>query len=142
MTRDEIAGSWKIVSWEQSYDDGRLTFPMGEHLNGRIEYAERHVFVMIARADRPSFSTGGQWTASNEEKAQAYNSCLCYSGTYEIVGDTVIHHVDISLFPNWVGAQQRRQASIVDGRLVLAARLEDGTAEARTARLVWERARA
>jgi len=140
MTRGEIAGSWKIVSWEQRYDDGRLTFPMGEHLYGRIEYTNHHVFVMISCADRPKFSTGGQWNASNEEKAQAYNSCLCYSGTYEVAGDTVIHHIDISLFPNWVGAQQRRHAAIVDGRLLLAARLEEGSAEARTARLVWERA--
>ena len=58
-----------------------------------------------------------------------------------VEGDTVTHAVDLSLFPNWQGGQQKRRFALrADGMLELTARLEEGTSEARTARLVWRRA--
>jgi hypothetical protein len=55
------------------------------------------------------------------------------------VGDELLHKVDLSLNPNWVGTTQRRHAALRGGRLVISARMEDGTAEARTAELIWQR---
>ncbi|MCY1306676.1 Lipocalin-like domain protein [compost metagenome] len=57
-------------------------------------------------------------------------------------GDTVLHHVRHSLFPNWEGGTQRRVAQLDGNVLALTARLEEGTSEARTARLVWRRSAA
>jgi hypothetical protein len=94
---------------------------------------------IMSRRTRSPFTTGGQWNADSQEKAAAYEECMAYAGTYEIVGDSVIHHVDISLFPNWIGGQQRRVAQLDGDGLSLLARLEDGTPEARTARLRWRR---
>lgn len=141
MTAHALVGRWDIVAWEQDYDDGRLMYPMGENLQGFIRYeADGDMMCMIARADRENFTTGGQWDASEEERAAAYKSMLSYAGTYEIEGDTVTHHVEISLFPNWVGGDQRRKFVLGDdGTVALEARLEDGTSEARTARLRWHR---
>lgn len=135
-------GRWEIVSWEQAFDDGRRELPMGEHLHGFILYtAGGHMACMIARAGRPKFESGGQWNASDSEKAQAYSSMLAYGGRYTLAGDVITHQVDISQFPNWVGgAQQRRFEVNADGTLTLSARLEEGTPQARSARLVWRRA--
>ncbi|MNW12958.1 hypothetical protein D3C71_2107770 [compost metagenome] len=47
-----------------------------------------------------------------------------------------------SLFPNWVGGSQQRVAILEGDVVALTARLEEGTSEARTARLVWQRAMA
>ena len=135
-------GRWEILSWEQMFDDGRRELPMGEQLQGFIQYSEGgHMACMIARTDRSTFASGGQWNASDAEKASAYNSLLAYGGRYDVEGDVITHQVDISLFPNWVGgAQKRRFVVNADGTLTLSARLEEGTPQARRACLIWRRA--
>lgn len=140
MNQDSIRGRWNILSWEQVYDDGRVVHPMGTELDGFIEYSTYGMFCVIAKKGRPHFSSGGQWSASDAEKAGAYGSYLTYAGGYEVQGNVIQHHVRHSLFPNWVGGSQRRVAILEGDVLALTARLEEGTSEARTARLVWQRA--
>lgn len=137
-----LVGRWEIISWEQAFDDGRRELPMGEHLNGFIQYTEDGgMACMIAKAERPNFVSGGQWNASDAEKAAAYTSMLAYGGRYAVDGDVITHQVDISMFPNWKGGVQTRNLAVnADGTLTLSARLEEGTPQARTARLVWRRA--
>lgn len=141
MNEHGITGRWQIVAWEQVYDDGRRTYPMGQDVKGFIQYdRDGRMMCMLCRGDRQNFTTGGQWNASQEEKASAYSSMLAYAGTYTFGGDTVSHHVELSAFPNWQGGTQKRRIETIDaGRLALVARLEEGTSEARTARLVWQR---
>lgn len=140
--KTNLVGRWEIISWEQAFDDGRRELPMGDNLHGFIQYTEDGgMACMIARMDRPNFETGGQWNASDAEKARAYTSMLAYGGRYEVEGDVISHHVDISMFPNWKGGVQKRHLAVnADGTLTLSARLEEGTPQARTARLVWRRA--
>lgn len=136
----QIVGYWSAVSWLQKYDDGREVYPLGEELRGFIHYdANGRMVCMMSAADRPVFVTGGQWNANDTEKARAYSSALFYSGLWHLDGDTVIHAVDTSLFPNWVGTQQRRAARIDGDLLFLSARIEEGTSEARSAILEWSR---
>lgn len=141
MSEQAITGRWQIVAWEQVYDDGRRTYPMGQQVEGFIQYdPDGRMMCMLCRGDRQNFSTGGQWNASLEEQAAAYSSMLAYAGTYTFGGDTVSHHVELSAFPNWKGGIQKRRIETMDaGRLALVARLEEGSAEARTARLIWTR---
>jgi hypothetical protein len=116
---------------------------MGRELEGFIEYGEpgqeRGMFCVIAKAGRAHFTTGGQWSASDAEKAAAYSSYLSYAGGYEVQGNVILHHVQHSLCPDWKGGTQRRVASFDGDVLALEARLEEGTGEARTARLTWRR---
>lgn len=140
MNNNDILGRWQILRWEQRYDDGRVTHPMGAEPQGFIQYDDDDMFCIITRSDRAPFKSGGQWNASEAEKAQAYGSFLTYAGGYTIIGDEVHHQVRYSLFPNWVGGTQVRKARLQDDELWLSARIEEGTSEARTANLVWKRA--
>jgi hypothetical protein len=143
MTPDQILGRWNIVSWLQLYDDGRRQAPLGDNLEGFIRYLDDGDMVcMIADANQPAFTTGGQWNASEDERARAYSSMLAYAGKWRIEGDIVVHAVELSLFPNWKGGDQRRQVRLEGDTLYIEARLEPGTAEARTAQLKWQRAAA
>ena len=137
----DLVGRWDIVSWEQLYDDGRRELPMGERLEGFIRYsADGDMVCMIGRVDRPRFVKGGQWNAPDDEKARAYESLLSYAGRYRLDGDVITHSVEMSLFPNWKGGEQKRRVQVQpDGTLALVARLEENTPQARTARLVWRR---
>lgn len=137
MEKAQLLGRWRIVAWVQRYDDGREKHPLGRNPRGFIQYDRERMFCFIANGERAPLS-GSQWAAPQAEKAAAYETCFAYSGTYEIAGDEILHKVDLSLYPNWVGTTQRRRAVLRNGRLALTARLEEGTSEARTAELIWE----
>jgi Lipocalin-like domain len=65
---------------------------------------------------------------------------VSYSGRYEFRGDSVIHHVELSLFPNWSGVDQERLVEVTGNRLTLRTKpLLLGGIE-QSARVVWERA--
>jgi hypothetical protein len=140
MNKADIIGRWEIVQWVQQYDDGRLVYPMGTELRGFIDYGASSVLVIIEKAHRAHFFSGGQWNASDTEKAAAYNSYMTYAGDYEVRDNVITHHIKYSLFPDWEGAHQRRTAELNGDRLTLSARVEEGTAQARTIRLEWRRA--
>jgi len=140
MTKQDLKGRWKIVSWSQEYDDGRRVFPFGERLEGFIEYGEETMFCVISRSPRTRFSSGGQWDASDADKAKAYNEYLTYAGGYDFDGEFVTHQIELCIFPNWQGSSQRRKVICEgDDEITLVARIEEGTSEARTAILAWRR---
>lgn len=139
LTVEEFEGHWELLDWVQEYDDGREIRPFGDQVTGIITYCRGRMSAILAKADRAPFTTGGQWNADPTEKAGAYDTCLAYAGSYTFSGDEVVHHVDISLFPNWVGVDQRRRVEWDGTTLRLTARLEEGTPEARTAALKWRR---
>jgi hypothetical protein len=144
FTELDLIGRWNIVTWEQRYDDGRLHLPLGERLTGFIRYSsDGDMVCMLASVDRPRFSTGGQWDADEHDRAAAYQSMLAYSGRWSLRSDpelTVTHTIEVSPFPDWIGTEQSRTIFPESaGVIALEARLEEGTAQARTARLVWRR---
>jgi Lipocalin-like domain len=140
MDVGQLVGVWALRSWRQQYDDGRVTMPFGETPTGMLIYtADGRMSGMIAEGERSRLS-GGQWTSPAAERAAAYGSFMAYGGRFVVDGDDIVHHVEISLFPNWVGAEQRRTARLRDDRLLeLAGRVEEGTDQARTIMLTWQR---
>lgn len=144
MDKTLLLGRWDIVSWQQRYDDGRVTHPLGTELEGFIAYDDMGRMVcMMGRAERAPFTTGGQWNASEAERAAAYSGFMAYAGRYTVEGEWVTHHVDLSLFPNWKGGDQKRRVQLTcdpaGDTLDIVARLEEGTPEARSAVLAWRR---
>lgn len=137
--REDLHGSWRVLRWEQRYDDGRVVAPMGPNPVGGLTYVGDRMVALISRGDRAPFTTGAQWDADDTEKARAYGDTLAYGGTFDVDGNSVIHHVEVSLFPNWVGAAQRRTLTLDGDRLSESGRIEDGTPEARTIVLEFER---
>jgi hypothetical protein len=69
---------------------------------------------------------------------------IAYAGAYRREGDTVIHVVETSLFPNsfpnWVGSEQRREIAWEGDRLILSTPPTAAGVAPTVHRLVWERA--
>jgi hypothetical protein len=61
---------------------------------------------------------------------------VAYSGRDSFIGDRVIHHVELSLFPNWVGSDQERWVELAGDRLMLSAS-PLLTGKQQVPRLVW-----
>ena len=68
---------------------------------------------------------------------------IAYSGRFRVDGGDVIHQVEMSLFPNWVGTTQRRHVALeADGdRLVLTSDPFVVRGRLGVQRLTWERIR-
>lgn len=140
MAENLFAGSWRLVSWENRTTDGRVTHPLGKDVSGYILYtADGHMNVAIAAGGRPRFAANDLLAGTAEEWARAAKTYASYAGTYEIGEGEVIHHVEVSLFPNWVGEEQRRFFEFEGDRLTLStAPMTLAGIESR-AYLVWER---
>ena len=76
--------------------------------------------VSVMQARRVNFASDGL-RAPAEEKLAAFDTYSSYSGRYEVRGQKVIHHVEISLFPNWTGKAQERLFEFSGERLTLTA---------------------
>lgn len=136
----DLLGAWAMTGWTQTYRDGTVQEPMGSTPDGRLVYtADGTMIGVIGAADRAPFVTGGQWNASTEERAAAYSTFLAYSGRYTVEDGFVTHHVEVSLFPNWVGGIQRRRIELDGDTLALTGTIEPGTDQERVARLEWRR---
>lgn len=141
MNAEDLLGVWKLISWVQEYDDGRSQHLFGERPEGLLIYSVGGYMSGTMQAGGRKNLSKGQWTSPPEEAAAAYVTFLGYAGRFTIDGNDVIHHIEVSSFPNWAGVDQRRHASLDDGVLrLVTGRIEAGTSESRTATLTWRRA--
>ena len=82
---------------------------MGPDPNGYVLYtADGRFSITISRRGRARFAAGDLLSGTTEEKARAMEGFVAYAGRYGFHGDRVIHHVELSLFPNWVETDQER----------------------------------
>ena len=141
MTRNPFAGTWKLVSYEVRRADGKVTYPWGDSPQGRLMYSEDgHVSVAMMGSDRTAFAARELKLGTPQEKVAAADSYISYAGRYEVVdGNRVVHHVEVSLFPNWVGKDQVRSFQFDSNRLMLTTEPDPSDEKRKTGHLIWER---
>jgi Lipocalin-like domain len=140
MKFNPLIGTWRLISWENRDADGHISYPLGKDAVGYIIYNEDgYMFVAIMRPERAKFAAGDLLSSTTEERAHAASTYVSYCGRYEFRGETVIHHVELSLFPNWVGVEQERLVEVRGDRLTLSTRPMLFGGAQRTAHLIWER---
>jgi hypothetical protein len=142
--RSQLIGTWRLVSYRLIGSRGRVRYPYGEDAVGYILYgADGYMAVSIMSANRQPFAGADILRRTTEEAAEATRTYLSYSGTYEILPGRVIHHVEVSLFPNWTDTALERFYVMNGDRLELSTGPiptvdGDGTGRPR-AHLVWEK---
>jgi Lipocalin-like domain len=117
----DLVGTWKLIAWRRVADDGTVTYPLGEDAHGLLVYtADGRMIVQVAAANRaPVEPTDPPLGGDVQKRADAYSTFLAYFGSYEVDGDSVIHRVDSSLFPDWSGAEQSRPFTYDGHELIL-----------------------
>ena len=117
---DALVGSWRLVDYVTRDTEGHLKRPFGLHPDGRLIYtASGLMSVQIAGTARPKLLSSGLDKIKPEQKRTAYRSYVAYSGRFRLDGDTVIHEVDLSLFPDWVDELLTRTVLLAGSRLTL-----------------------
>jgi Lipocalin-like domain len=118
-TVEAIFGLWELTAWEMRLGETPVR-PLGERPQGMLYYAaDGWMAVQITAADRPTIASTDPLGGTEKERAAAYASSLAYCGTYELRDDHVVHHVRLSTFPNWAGAEQVRSVRLDVDQLVL-----------------------
>ena len=136
-----VVGTWRLKQWETHSADGRISYPLGPNAIGYLIYTPQgYMTVSMMQVDRPAFAGDDLIGGTLEEKAAAASSYVTYCGRYEVQDRTVIHHVELSLFPNWIGVDQLRFVEVEgDDLLITTPPLQVGGREVIN-RLIWERA--
>lgn len=116
-----IVGTWKLVAWRRIEGADNVSYPLGPDAVGMLIYtSEATMAVQITAAGRPQIATSDALGGDVNDRAQAYSTCLAYFGAYEMQGETIVHHIESSLFPNWSGTVQSRPLSYDGKELVLS----------------------
>lgn len=143
---DDLVGTWRLVEWTFSVNGQRQRKPFGGDPVGLLTYtADGHMSATLMRRDRPRLDTTTLSAAPAGERALIAAGYVAYAGPYRRNGDTVVHEVEVSLFPNWVGGEQVRQIEWVEndegGRDLELSTPPEPTDGGRTAvnRLRWRR---
>jgi hypothetical protein len=138
--REDLIGTWKLVSVVNvDATTGEKSDLFGPNPLGYINYTpDGRMMVIQVRSDRKK-PLGA--TPKPEEAEALFKSVLSYAGSYQVEGDMITLHIDISWNESWTGTHQTRSFRIEGDRLHLSMPLSpnpiDGRMGVRT--IVWER---
>jgi hypothetical protein len=117
---DSLGGTWKLIAWRRIAEDGTVNYPLGADARGQLIYTSNgQMAVQITGANRSPIATDDPLGGDAQARADAYSTYLAYFGTYEVQGESVVHRIDGSLFPNWCGEKQVRPFTSERDELVL-----------------------
>lgn len=126
---DRLVGGWRLVSYTETADGGGSSRPLGDNPLGAILYTPDG--YMSAQLAKP-----GPYEADQEPVAYA----IAYSGPYTVdeQAGTVVHQVQVSVIPSWLGTAQTRQMQFQESdTLILSA--EGIPRDGVTTTITWER---
>lgn len=138
--KQRLVGTYRLLAMEHFTEDGEVGHPFGESPKGFIIYtAGGYMSAILMRADRPNFDAGDILGGNDAERLAAFSSSSAYAGRYDIVGDQIIHHLEVTTYPNWTNTDQPRHFDLTDTHFTLypPEMLMEG--RIRRGRVRWER---
>ena len=109
-----LIGSWRLVDWTVTVGE-RSRRPWGGTAHGLLTYTDDgRMWAALMATDRPDMPTRTLSAAPPTQRAAAASGFVMYAGTYSMDGEDVIHHVEISLLPNYVGNDERRHIDWIE----------------------------
>jgi len=140
MDADDFVGTWRPVSWELRDAAGTTSYPFGREALGYLIYAaDGYMSATLMRPDRPRFGAADILGGAVTEQAAAAATYIAYAGPYTVRAEQVVHHVEVSLFPNWIGTDQERSYAFAGNRLTLSTAPLFVAGSEQRAHLIWER---
>jgi hypothetical protein len=137
----QFLGTWKLVSTEEKLRDGhtRPYTDIGANAQGYLIYtADGHMCATLMKPARPNWH-GDIEDATDAEKISAASGFTSYCGTYKIdeKNRIMVHYPELSLYPNFIGTEQKRPYRFEGNRLSFSDTVSDGQVERWT--IVWEK---
>jgi enoyl-CoA hydratase/carnithine racemase len=124
---ERLVGTWALHSYDVSLPDGTRRQPLGVSPRGQLIYgSDGHMSAQL---------TGG----TRDVDDQRATDDVSYAGTYLVdePSSRVVHHVNVSLAPTWIGHDLRRDVRWDGELLVLRADLPEPGGGHGTHELTW-----
>ena len=139
---ERFIGTWGLIRMEIERPDGSLDYPLGRDVAGMVTFtADGFMAVQLMARDRARFASGDVYSSTADERGVASAGYLAYGGRYNVDEERGIltNHVEVSLFPNWIGRDQHR-FYVFDGDQLTLSTVQGFMAGSQgVARLVWHR---
>ncbi len=148
---EDFAGTWRLLEYS-FHHNGVVEHPWGHEVVGYLLYTPQgYMSASLSPAHRnwryrrtrltaevPAADDAGSVRLARRGVPRDY---IAYSGRYELKDGTIVHHVEVSLFPHWVGLPQVRHYEFRDNQLTLRTPLINSGRQRVVAQLRWERVR-
>lgn len=136
-----LIGAWRLIGCTDQDQHGHPVNFFGTATTGILIYDDKgNMSVQMMVPDRKLFSSAaiGSWTP--EETYEAFHGYNAYYGRYhEETPGEILHVVEGSLFPNFIGIRFVRHAELVDDELTLVTPPLPVREQQVVFRLVWKR---
>jgi hypothetical protein len=119
-TAEGIVGAWSLVSFNVDEGKGEAKPRFGADPVGYLIYsADARMAAVLAGTHRPALNSPTGSSDSEEHRTEALRNFLAYAGRYDVRGDHVFHHVEVSVFTNLVGTTLERQFQLKGDTLTI-----------------------
>ena len=136
---ERFIGTWKLVSFEYLSSD-QVTYPYGKNPVGYIMYnSDGYMAVTFMTSKRRRFASTDMMGATAEEKVTAADTYFSYCGRYKVTEDKVIHLIEVSFYPNWIGEKQERFYKFEGNKLLLSTPLMMVNGKQQSGYLIWKK---
>jgi hypothetical protein len=138
--KEQLVGTWTVVSWEQKKRDGTRLQQFGASPAGIAFFdAGGRYIITVMRSDRARFASNALWQGTAEENKATSEGIQTYFGTYTVdeADRSIAIHIEGSSFPNWNGGDQKRFVAIAADQLTLTIR----PPSSENVEVIWKRAK-
>jgi hypothetical protein len=105
----ELAGTWTWVAVETTQANGAKVQPFGPTPKGHVIFDSNGGFAyLLTRPGRTKFAGNSREDGTAEENKATVQGTLAMSGTYTLIGNTLVFKVEASTYPNSEGTEQKR----------------------------------
>lgn len=137
-TATSVVGAWSLESFviDAAAERGRPRF--GPNPVGYLIYTPSgRMSAVLMAAHRAKLDAPNGTGSTQQELTESLENFLSYAGRYEVRGNHVFHHVEVSVFTNLVGTTLERQFTLEGDTLTIRTLPPEiwGTSN----RLVWKR---
>jgi hypothetical protein len=122
VTAEQLLGTWKLLSWTYKDELGQHRDYFGKAPGGILMYDRNgYMNAQLTRSNRAPFGSDDLAGCTPAEAKTALDSYLSYYGRYRFDArrQLVIHSVEASLNPNWIGQEQVRYVRLEGNHLFI-----------------------
>jgi Lipocalin-like domain len=140
--KEQLTGTWTIVSTDQTAPDGKKHQLFGPNPKGTLVLDPSGQFVqIIVRPGRDKFRANSRLEGTPEENKAAVLGTTATFGTWSVDegSKTLIVRIEGGMYPNQEGVESKRSVSVTGDELKIT---NPATASGMRADNVWKRAKA
>jgi hypothetical protein len=126
-TRNDLVGTWKLISYEDRPAGAPIEYPYGVKPTGLLIYdSSGHMAIQIMKTPPQKVASGNEYHLTPQEKIALVDGYVAYFGTYTV--DWTKHVVTVTaqgdLYSVYIGAREERPFVLEGNRLTLVPRWE------------------